>query len=232
MNDSRLPLLNNEELNSPTSDSEGISSGYESSSDVRGTRKMAKFTKSKDKRKYRSEVIRFKSTKSLCDNLKYILSMPELCDVTFHVGCNKVPIHGVKAILGTRSKIFYQLILEHQRTTLLPGPLVIPVKKYSPEVFKKLIEFVHCGTADIALESVAGLYCAAEQFELNDLRNACLDYVRWCLRSGLKTEILDTIMENSYHKLKASTTLLSEIHKFSSQADAEVKFRVIRESIV
>jgi len=51
-----------------------------------------------------SDAVYFKSTHVLCDNLKLILSMPELCDVTFLVGVNEVPVHGVRAILGTRSR--------------------------------------------------------------------------------------------------------------------------------
>ena len=50
------------------------------------------------------EVMKFRCVRPLCDNLKLILSMPELCDVTFLVGLKKVPVHGVKAILGTRSR--------------------------------------------------------------------------------------------------------------------------------
>jgi hypothetical protein len=34
--------------------------------------------------------------------------------------------------------------------------LVIPVKKYEPEVFRMLIQFVHCGSATITENTVAG----------------------------------------------------------------------------
>jgi len=56
-------------------------------------------------------VIRYTDTTSLCDSLKYILSLPELCDVTFHVGPKKIPIHGVKAILGTRSRCVFNVLV-------------------------------------------------------------------------------------------------------------------------
>lgn len=51
-----------------------------------------------------SEVMNFTSTRALCNQLKYILSVPDLCDVVFHVGPEKVPIYGLKAIMGTRSR--------------------------------------------------------------------------------------------------------------------------------
>lgn len=47
---------------------------------------------------------RVKSTNLLCENLKLIIDMPELCDVTFVVGPEEAHVHGVRAILGTRSK--------------------------------------------------------------------------------------------------------------------------------
>lgn len=46
----------------------------------------------------------YKNKDALCWQLSYITSLEELCDVTFLVGPNKTPVHGVKAILGTRSR--------------------------------------------------------------------------------------------------------------------------------
>lgn len=45
----------------------------------------------------------FQSTHALSEHLKMILSMPELCDVTFLVGPREIPVYGVRAILGTSS---------------------------------------------------------------------------------------------------------------------------------
>lgn len=50
------------------------------------------------------DVMKFSSTDSLCDSLKIIMQMPEMCDVTFLVGKDEVPVHGLRAILGTRSR--------------------------------------------------------------------------------------------------------------------------------
>jgi ABC-type Zn uptake system ZnuABC Zn-binding protein ZnuA len=46
----------------------------------------------------------YKNTHALTEHLKIISSIPALCDVTFEVGPEKVKVHGVKAILGTRSR--------------------------------------------------------------------------------------------------------------------------------
>jgi ribosomal protein S2 len=50
------------------------------------------------------EIMNFRSTHSLSEHLKLILAMPEMCDVTFVVGPREVPVHGVRAIMGTRSR--------------------------------------------------------------------------------------------------------------------------------
>jgi hypothetical protein len=36
--------------------------------------------------------------------------------------------------------------------------LVIPVKKYDSEVFRMLVQFIHCGIVNITEETVAGKY--------------------------------------------------------------------------
>lgn len=56
----------------------------------------------------------FKDRQGLTEDLKYVISVPELCDVTFLVGQDRVPVYGVRAVLATRSRMFYQMILAKQ----------------------------------------------------------------------------------------------------------------------
>ncbi|XP_060067384.1 serine-enriched protein-like [Ylistrum balloti] len=56
-----------------------------------------------------------KDTRGLCEDLKYVISVPDLCDVTFLVGEDRLPVYGVKAILATRSRHMYQLLLAATR---------------------------------------------------------------------------------------------------------------------
>lgn len=60
-----------------------------------------------------------KDKHALCEDLKYILSVPDLCDVTFLVGPNQYPVHGLRAILASRSRMFYQVILAKEREVKL-----------------------------------------------------------------------------------------------------------------
>lgn len=50
----------------------------------------------------------FENKSGLGEDMKFLASMPELCDVTFLVGNTKEPVCAVKAILASRSK--YDLI--------------------------------------------------------------------------------------------------------------------------
>ncbi|XP_045167803.1 serine-enriched protein-like [Mercenaria mercenaria] len=80
---------------------------------------------------------RVKSTHALCESLRLIMEIPEMCDVTFLVGPREIPVHGVRAILGTEAstltltrasqisskqfqimfssifRVLYQLIIKH-----------------------------------------------------------------------------------------------------------------------
>ena len=113
--------------------------------------------------------MRYRSTATLCDHLKFILSMPELCDVTFLVGEKRLPVHGVKAILGARSEVFYRIIQDCQRKYDQRGcspdkmshcakkrKMKIEVNKYKPEDFRHLVQFVHCGKVKIGDSNLPG----------------------------------------------------------------------------
>ena len=46
----------------------------------------------------------FENKAGLSEDMRFLASMPELCDVTFLVGDTREPVCGVKAILAARSK--------------------------------------------------------------------------------------------------------------------------------
>jgi hypothetical protein len=45
-----------------------------------------------------------KNRHDLCEDLKYIIAVPDLCDVMFLVGEDRLPVYGLRAILTTRSR--------------------------------------------------------------------------------------------------------------------------------
>lgn len=46
----------------------------------------------------------FENKTGLAEDMKFLASMPELCDVTFLVGDAREPVCAVKAVLGARSR--------------------------------------------------------------------------------------------------------------------------------
>ena len=150
--------------------------------------------------------------------------MPELCDVTFLVGPSKIPIHGVKAILGTRSHTMYQLILEKQRAADAESNrktkskksrasfrLIINVRKYQPDDFCQLIQFIHCGSAEITPSNVTGLLCGSKQFGLEDLNDACWDFINACRRSDDNSMNVIERHTPAYCHFKTACRLLAKI---------------------
>ncbi|CAC5393794.1 unnamed protein product [Mytilus coruscus] len=217
--ESTLALVDFEQV-----EQDGYSSGYESThSDSESStsnqkpqnNKLIPLSYNREPVKIK-EKMSYRNTQALSEQLKVISSIPELCDVTFEVGTEKVKIHGVKAILGTRSRMLFNLILKKQkeaefqrkadkkdkkkRTPVKSDKVTIVVKKYEPEDFRKIIQFIHSGSVDINSSCVAGLLCGASQFDLDDLERACWDFVNRSVKSGTISKIIQSVKRYSHHK--------------------------------
>ncbi|XP_062580452.1 serine-enriched protein-like [Saccostrea cucullata] len=226
LSESKMPLVENEELNKSDFgyDSEGCSSGYDSATD----HSSAEIDKEADtsfsevdngeETAAEPEVMKYRSTQELCNTLQYIISLPDLCDVIFLVGEKRVPIYGMKAILATRSRVFYNLILDAQRQSpsskkskkknkenkAISNHLEIEIKNYQPEDFRELVTFVHCGKVNINTSNVTGLYCGASEFGLSDLKIACRDFTTRTIRNGNSSAILkSTKFYLAHHRVAA-----------------------------
>ena len=46
----------------------------------------------------------FENKTGLAEDMRFLASMPEICDVTFLVGDTREPVCAVKAVLAARSK--------------------------------------------------------------------------------------------------------------------------------
>ena len=49
------------------------------------------------------DILKVRSTYALSEDLKTIMTLPEMCDVTFLIGPSEVPVYGVRAILAMSS---------------------------------------------------------------------------------------------------------------------------------
>lgn len=71
-----------------------------------------------------SDYSTFENKTGLAEDMKFLASMPELCDVTFLVGDTREPVCAVKAVLAARSrfacKIYSGTITWNDNRTLPP----------------------------------------------------------------------------------------------------------------
>ncbi|KAL3831711.1 hypothetical protein ACJMK2_023427 [Sinanodonta woodiana] len=219
--DAREALLEADHNAMRASVSDG-SSGYEST-DVSDTESI-KSCETREVYEDEPEIMTFRSLHSLGHSLSFITEVPELCDVKFLVGENEVPVYGVKAIMGTRSRSFFNLILKHMKSAeekenstprknnrypRIFQHLEIPVRRYDPGVFRRLLQFVHSGSVNITIETVVGVMCGAVQFEFKDLEEACMEMVQRGITRGF-TEILITSARN-YRQHRTASDLLSMV---------------------
>ncbi|XP_077978613.1 serine-enriched protein-like [Glandiceps talaboti] len=80
---------------------------------------------------------RFENKCGLSEDLRFLASMPELCDVTFLVGVNKEPVCAVKAILAARSRVFHKMLCMPPSSTPKKRPSAADLKLSMRTVFTK-----------------------------------------------------------------------------------------------
>ncbi|XP_055706565.1 serine-enriched protein isoform X1 [Phlebotomus papatasi] len=61
---------------------------------------------------FESDLSIFENKSGLAEDMKFLASMPELCDVTFLVGETREPVCAVKAVLASRSRVFQKLLYQ------------------------------------------------------------------------------------------------------------------------
>ncbi|CAC5377158.1 unnamed protein product [Mytilus coruscus] len=125
--------------------------------------------------------------------------MPDLCDVMFLVGEQRIPVYGLKSILGTRSKTFLDMFVKQSREdmntkkklkkskdekqTKSSMKTTIIIESYDIEVFRSFLLFLHCGSVTMDASTVVGLLCCAVEYAIADLKRACWEFVDTCLSS-------------------------------------------------
>ncbi|CAC5393871.1 unnamed protein product [Mytilus coruscus] len=136
---------------------------------------------------------------AVVDNIRYILSMPDLCNVMFLVGPQRIPVYGLKSILGIRSRVFCDMFvkqswedmnskkrlkkLKDEKKTGSSTKTTIIIDSYDIEVFRSFLLFLHCGSVTMDASTVVGLLCCAVEFDIADLKRVCWEFVDTCLSS-------------------------------------------------
>ncbi|XP_063435659.1 serine-enriched protein-like [Mytilus trossulus] len=141
------------------------------------------------------ETMHVNSTETVVNNIKYILSMPQLCDVTFEIGPQRFLVYGLKAVIGSRSKVLQDMMLQQkspqmQRKTKKNNNQNILIHNYDIDVFRQFINFVHTGSVVMDVTTVVGMTCAAEEYDVPELSGACWGYLRRCSTTTTNIPIL------------------------------------------
>ncbi|XP_064604046.1 serine-enriched protein-like [Liolophura sinensis] len=137
------------------------------------------------------QLLIFKNTAGLQNDLRPILDLPDICDMEFIVGEKKVTVYGVKAIIAARNQAFFhkiqydmtvarrrskmkkagrmmsqlRKIRKHQsRTETWINRLNVPIEDFEPEAFRPLTVYLHCGCLTVSGDTVVGIMNTAHTY--------------------------------------------------------------------
>jgi hypothetical protein len=85
--------------------------------------------------------------------------------------------------------------------------------EFDGDTFQLLIEYLHSGFCNLTCETVPGLICAAEHFDLPDLLQACFHHTKTHMRLSVCPSMLNQL-ENYYWRYNSASQLVNTIFKF------------------
>lgn len=85
--------------------------------------------------------------------------------------------------------------------------------EFDGDTFQLLIEYLHSGSCRLTCETVPGLICAAEHFDLPDLLQACFHHTKTHMRLSVCPNMLNQL-ENYYWRYNSASQLVNTIFKF------------------
>ena len=158
----------------------------------------------------------FDNKSGLSDDLAFLTSMPEFCDVTFLAGEPGEPVQAVRAILAARSRVLKSILLDaasdtsmksknkkkkgKQRKSMTDLVLSIPMRDFDPDTFRELIQYLHTGKCLFQPSTVIGLMNACDYFGIDELKRACLGYINRCVEVDTVLTLLETAEQYISHK--------------------------------
>ncbi|KAH6930270.1 hypothetical protein HPB50_012282 [Hyalomma asiaticum] len=85
--------------------------------------------------------------------------------------------------------------------------------EFDSDTFQLLVDYLHCGSCPLTCESIPGLICAAEHYDLPELMQACFHHAKQHLRLSVVCGMLN-VLENYYWRYTSATELVNMILQF------------------
>lgn len=107
--------------------------------------------------------------------------------------------------------------------------------EFDGDTFQLLIEYMHSGSCPLTCDTVPGLICAAEHFDLPDLLQACVHHTKTHLRLAVVPRMLSQL-ENYYWRYTSASqlvnTILAYVDPRASKLFARTEYLMLSESML
>ncbi|KAJ6217992.1 hypothetical protein RDWZM_009149 [Blomia tropicalis] len=107
--------------------------------------------------------------------------------------------------------------------------------EFDGDTFQLLIEYMHSGSCPLSCDTVPGLICAAEHFDLPDLLQACVHHTKTHLRLAVVPRML-TALENYVWRYTSASqlqfTIMTYIDPRASRLFDRIEYLMLSESVL
>lgn len=85
--------------------------------------------------------------------------------------------------------------------------------EFDPDTFRVLLDYLHSGSCPLTCQTIPGLICAAEHYDLPELLQACFHHAKQFLRIDIICSMLVSL-ENYYWRYTSASELVNMILAF------------------
>lgn len=85
--------------------------------------------------------------------------------------------------------------------------------EFDPDTFRVLLDYLHTGSCPLTCQTIPGLICAAEHYDLPELLQACFHHAKQFLRVDIICTMLISL-ENYYWRYTSASELVNMILAF------------------
>lgn len=164
------------------------------------------------------------TSSSVLQKLGNLINNEKYADIAFICGKVKYKIYANKCILGSQSVVFESLLFGDQNA------LEIAQEDIEPEHFLTLLNFLYGQEIIINGNNCLHVLYACKQYEVTDLADHCIDYLKNCLTLDTVLDILTGAYK--YNEQRLMKKCIKIIEKNTVKVLSSSKFSFISEEIL